>query len=140
MKRIRSSVTDVCDQAATVASATTQNAAKSEFCIVDVNNSALDGSANIQAGSSWDWNYHDRELGLHIQSLLAENEGGNVDVIRNIERVKEPLHRKHGESDLVVILFAENESGNVDVIRNIERVKEPLHRKHGESDLVVIIG
>ncbi|XP_020581529.1 mediator of RNA polymerase II transcription subunit 13 [Phalaenopsis equestris] len=71
-KRVRSSVTDVFGQAATIASATTQNAAKSEFSVVDANNSAIGGSANAQVCSSWDWNDEDRGFGIDIQSLLAE--------------------------------------------------------------------
>ncbi|XP_020677957.1 mediator of RNA polymerase II transcription subunit 13 isoform X1 [Dendrobium catenatum] len=71
-KRLRSSVTDVFGQAATVASVTAQNAAKSEFSVVDANNSAIGGSANVQVGSSWDWDDDDRGIGIDIQSLLAE--------------------------------------------------------------------
>lgn len=69
-KRIRSSVTDVFGQAATVASA--QNAAKSEFSVADANNSAIGGSTIIQAGSSWDWDDEDRGIGIDIQILLSE--------------------------------------------------------------------
>ncbi|KAL0905396.1 hypothetical protein M5K25_023813 [Dendrobium thyrsiflorum] len=71
-KRLRSSVTDVFGQAATVASATAQNAAKSEFSVADANNSAIGGLANVQVVSSWDWDDDDRGIGIDIQSLLAE--------------------------------------------------------------------
>nr|POE66735.1 isoform 2 of mediator of rna polymerase ii transcription subunit 13 [Quercus suber] len=49
-----------------------QDASKSDFSSMVVNNSAITGVANEQIGSQWDWDDDDRDMPMDIQALLSE--------------------------------------------------------------------
>lgn len=49
-----------------------QDASKSDFSSMDVNNSAITGVANEQIVSQWDWDDDDRGMPMDIQALLSE--------------------------------------------------------------------
>ncbi|MQL89359.1 hypothetical protein Taro_021936 [Colocasia esculenta] len=71
-KRLRSGVAESCGQAVTVATATIQETYKSDYSVVEANNSASAIVTNDGIGSYWDFGDDDGDYGINIQSLLSE--------------------------------------------------------------------
>ncbi|KAK9274364.1 hypothetical protein L1049_019178 [Liquidambar formosana] len=71
-KRPRTGMGESFGQVGTTMNAPMQDAFKSDYGSVEVNNSVITGVANEQIGSHWDWDDDDRGTGMDIQALLSE--------------------------------------------------------------------
>ncbi|XP_059630501.1 mediator of RNA polymerase II transcription subunit 13 isoform X4 [Cornus florida] len=70
-KRPRTGMTESFSQLGTVSNAPMQDACKSDYVSIEVNNSAITAVAN-EVGSHWDWDDDDRGAGMDIEALLSE--------------------------------------------------------------------
>jgi len=71
-KRPRTGMTDSFGQVGTETNDLLQEAYKSDFVSMEVDNSAITGVANDQIGSHWDYDDDDIGMVMDIQTLLSE--------------------------------------------------------------------
>ncbi|KAF3953058.1 hypothetical protein CMV_021455 [Castanea mollissima] len=86
-----------------------QDASKSDFSSMDVNNSAKTGVANEQIGSQWDWDDDDRGMPMDIQALLSEF-GDFGDFFENDTL---PFGEPPGTAESQALIFSAPDCGDV---------------------------
>jgi mediator of RNA polymerase II transcription subunit 13 len=71
-KRSRAGMAESFGQVGTATNSLVQDAYKSDFSSMEVDNSTITGAAKEQIGSHWDWDDDDRGNVMDIQALLSE--------------------------------------------------------------------
>ncbi|KAA8530327.1 hypothetical protein F0562_005036 [Nyssa sinensis] len=107
-KRPRMGITESFRQVGTVINAPMQDAYKSDYGSVEVNNSAITGVAN-EIGSHWDWDDDDRGVGMDIEALLSEF-GDFGDFFEN-EAL--PFGEPPGTAESQALMFSVSDCGDV---------------------------
>ncbi|KAG2675251.1 hypothetical protein I3760_13G175200 [Carya illinoinensis] len=108
-KRPRTGMTDSFGQVGTETNALVQEAYKSDFISMEVDNSAITGVASDQIGSDWDWDDDDRGMVMDIQALLSEF-GDFGDFFENDAL---PFGEPPGTAESQALMFSAPDCGDV---------------------------
>ncbi|XP_012067059.1 mediator of RNA polymerase II transcription subunit 13 isoform X2 [Jatropha curcas] len=108
-KRPRSGMTEAYGQMGTMKNTSMQDAYKSDFGSLEVNNSTITGVANEQIGSHLDWDDDDRGMGINIQALLSEF--GDFDDF--FENDALPFGEPPGTAESQALMFSAPDCGEV---------------------------